>query len=135
MDSDPKIMNAIREILKLTPQIQTIRKQLRELENVQKDYREILKEHYGNNTIIHTNVGSISIKERMIGSRLTLEDIRNILDTIDWLGSDTKEKLITKFEEECEGRRKCSRTLTIRKNKTSKRRKKKSKNDLSDKKD
>jgi len=135
-ENDPVIMNAIKEVLKISPQIQTLRKQLRDLEKIQRDHREILKDHYGNNTIIHTNVGSISIKERYIDSKLSIEDIRDIFDTVDWIGSDTKERLLKIFEEECEGKRKYSKTLTVRKprtNKTSKR--KRIKNDLNDKKE
>lgn len=132
-DQDTTIMNAIKEILKITPQIQELRKKTRDLEKVQKEHREILKEHYGTNTIIHTNVGSISIKERYIDSKLSIEDIRDIFSSIDWLGSDTKDRLLKIFEEDCEGKRKYSKTLTVRKtrnNKTSKR--KRNKNDLND---
>jgi len=133
-EQDATIMNAIKEVLKITPQIQTLRKQLRDLENTQKEYREVLKEHYGTNTVIHTNVGSISIKDRYIDSKLSIEDIRDIFSSIDWLGSDTKDRLLKIFEEDCEGKRKYSKTLTVRKprhNKTSKR--KRNKNDLNDK--
>lgn len=132
-ENDPIIINAIKEVLKISPQIQSLRKQIRDLEKIQKDHREILKEHYGTNTIIHTNVGSISIKDRYIDSKLSIEDIRDMFTTIEWIGSDTKDKLLKIFEDECEGKRKYSRTLTVRKqrhNKTSKR--KRSKNDLND---
>lgn len=134
-ENNPDIMNAIKEVLKISPQIHALRKQLRQLEKIQRDHRDILKEHYGNNTIIHTNVGSIRIKERYIDSKLSIEDIRDIFHTVNWIGSDTKERLLKLFEEECEGKRKYSKTLTVRKprnNKTSKR--KRAKNDLSDKK-
>lgn len=133
-EQDMIIMSAIKEILKISPQIHNLRKQLRDLENKQNPHREILKEHYGTNTIIHTNVGSISIKERYTDSKLSIEDIRDIFSSIDWIGSDTKDRLLNIFEEDCEGKRKYLKTLTVRKtryNKTSKR--KRNKNDLNDK--
>lgn len=113
--NDPEIMNAIKNILALTPQIQDLRKQLRDLENTQSQHRNLLKDRYGNNTIIHTNVGSISIKERYSDGKLSLEDIRDIFDAIDWVGIETKDRLFKILEDECEGKRKYSKTLTVRK--------------------
>lgn len=128
-ENDPIIINAIKEVLKVSPQIQSLRKQLRDLEKIQKDHRETLKEHYGTNTIIHTNAGSISIRERYTDSKLSIEDIRDIFTTIKWIGCDVKDKLLKIFEDECEGKRKYSRTLTVKRqrhNKTSKRKRSKS---------
>jgi hypothetical protein len=113
--NDPEIMNAIKNILALTPRIQELRKQLRDLENTQSQHRNLLKDRYGNNTIIHTNVGSISIKERYSDGKLSLEDIRDIFDTIDWIGTETKDRLFKILDDECEGKRKYSKTLTVRK--------------------
>jgi hypothetical protein len=115
MSERPEIIEAIREVIRLNPQIKNARKQLRELENEQSEYRERLKERYGDNTVIKTSAGDITIRERVQDGRISLEDLRDLFETIDWVGDDTKERLIGKIEELCISKRKYSKTLTVRK--------------------
>ena len=131
----PEIITSIQKILIINPQIKSKRKELKDLEDQYSHHRDILKERYGNNTIIHTSAGDITIREKTTDGKLSLEDVRDLFDTIDWLGDDTKKRLIEKMEDLCISKRKYSKTLTVRKprrkhNKTSKKRNKTS--DLSD---
>lgn len=132
MSDSPEILRAIKEILRLDSVIQGERAKIREIEKEQGKYRDLLKEYYGNNTVIKTSAGDITIREKTLDGKLSLEDIRDIFDTIDWIGDDTKDKLLNIFQESCDTRRRYARTLTIKRGKSRKHNKtrKESKNDL-----
>jgi hypothetical protein len=125
------IMNSIREVIRLSPFIKEKRKELRELETQQNIHRDLLKEHYGNNTVIRTSAGDITIREKTQDGKLSLEDIHTLFDTIDWLGDDTKTRLLKQIDDLCGSMRKYSKTLTVRKSKRKRNKTiKKERNDL-----
>jgi hypothetical protein len=128
----PEIISSIREILIINPQIKEKRKELKELEDKYSYHRDILKEKYGNNTIIHTSVGDITIREKTTDGKLSLEDVRELFDTIDWVGKDTKTRIIEKMETLCISKRKYCKTLTVRKSKRKHNKTTKKKNKIND---
>lgn len=120
MTDSPEILRAIKEILRLDSVIQAERVKIREIEKEQGRYRDLLKEHYDSNTVIKTSAGDITIREKTLDGKLSLEDIRDIFDTVDWIGDDTKNRLLSVIEESCETRRRYARTLTIKRGKSRK---------------
>lgn len=111
---DPEVLQAIQEVVHADQVLKEYRDKIREIEKEQSRNRELLKEKFGNNTIIKTNIGNVVIRERHTQGKLSMEDIRDIFDLVDWLGVDTKEKLVMLMEKECSSRQKTTKTLTIR---------------------
>lgn len=114
MSYDPDVVLAIREILNTDSQLREHRNKVKELENRQSSHRELLKDRFGNNTIIRTNTGNITIKERQTEGKLSLQDIRRIIEPLEWIEDSIKERLVTEFKSVCNTKRKYSKTLTVR---------------------
>jgi hypothetical protein len=112
---DPDTLNVVKDLLKLNDELQIIREQEKEIENRREVCREKLFKKFGGNIIIKTPAGNINIYEKTIQGKLSLEDIRNIIERVDFLSGIQKDKLISICSQECGENSKTSRTLTVSK--------------------
>jgi hypothetical protein len=110
------VLQSIKEVLRLDHILQEERRKLKVLETEYEKHRDILKQHYGENTLIKTSNGNILIRERIYDGKLSMEDLRDIMDEIDWIGIDTKERLLDMFTDHCSKNKRTARMLTIRRN-------------------
>lgn len=112
--SETDILHSIKEILRLDHQLQEEKQRLKTLETEYDKHREILKAYYGENTLIKTPQGNILIRARTYDGKLSIEDLRDIMDEIDWIGIEDKEKILHIFTDHCSRNKKTARMLTIR---------------------
>lgn len=110
---EPETLQTIKELIRYNDELQKLRDQEKIIELKREECRLKLFEKFGGNTVIQTPLGNINIYERTIHGKLSLEDIRVILDSVTYITSNQKERLMQLFTEHCGEISKTSRTLTV----------------------
>ena len=118
----PDVLDAVRELLQVDRELRVIRAQQKELEARRTEQRERILAHYRDNARFKTPLGDVVVRTREIPSRFTLEDIRDILTEAEFLSDESRGHLTHLFEEEAENKLRTTRTLSVRRPQTRKRR-------------
>jgi|AntAceMinimDraft_5_1070358.scaffolds.fasta_scaffold26685_4 hypothetical protein len=117
-----EVLGSIREVLRIDTSLREHRVALRKLNNERSVHRTRIMEYYPETTRLVTPYGNVVLQSRESPVRFTLEDIRDILQTSDTIPDSARDAICRVFEEEADRNKKTTRTLTVRRQQTLKRR-------------
>ena len=112
------VLQSIRDILRIGNELREYRVNVRRLEKERAEHRANVLEHYSDSVRFITPYGNVVIQNRESPMKFSLEDIRDILQSIEDIPEDTRTKVQTVFEEESDKHTKTTRTVSIQRQQT-----------------
>jgi len=127
-DIPSDVLHSIREILRIGKELREHRIKERRLEQQRAEYRDTVLTYYSGSVRFVTPYGNVVIRNRESPTKFSLEDIRDVLQSIEDIPNDMREHIQSKFDEEADKHTKTTRTLTVQRQQTLKTRHRKRRN-------
>lgn len=119
---DPSVIHAVKELIRIDNEIRKVRSEQKRLNDERSKYREIILEHHLDETRFNTPYGDIVVKDRESVYKFSLEDIRNIFDSLkERFAGNILDSILRIFETEADRNSRSTRVLSVRRPQTMKR--------------